>query len=358
MNWCIYFLLTSAAYAIVLKSMKSTKTLISRKPRLNLCMSTNPSDNKSNGYREKAQLHFQERSRLFNEAENARRNGNSLYATELSQQAHWHNEEMKLANHKAVIKIISAQSNKVREVDLHGLYVSEAIEVVEYYVAKHAGQVINVITGIGLNSDVSRGPKLYPAIVKLCEDNAWRYSGGYGYGSVSITCPKSETFLDPVDVPYEGLVVGEKLPDEIWDNLLTAAGDKFKYSFFDATTKVLLVYVDPRAFSYRTKIVTEEFQKLSTILKSCTLAIVTCDSPSDLKKMTKKKKESNLLLLLSNPNKNFMTAVKCKTKDKLLSMLMMVDFRSRQVLRIWYEDMWEVEETHELLLDQFEDISD
>ena len=53
-----------------------------------------------------------------------------------------------------------------------------------------------------------------------------------------------------------------------------------------------------------------------------------------------------------------MTAVKCKTKDKLLSMLMMVDFRSRQVLRIWYEDMWEVEETHELLLDQFEDISD
>ncbi len=113
--------------------------------------------------RRKAQYHYSERAKFFEAAEEASRRGNGVEANSLANEGRWHGDLMHNFNALAVDEVMRDQTGDT--IDLHGLFASEAIDVVKITMDEaKPGHNLNFITGKGLNSDKLKGPVLLPTI--------------------------------------------------------------------------------------------------------------------------------------------------------------------------------------------------
>eukprot|EP01038_Epipyxis_sp_PR26KG_P011413 gene11413-15296_t len=125
--------------------------------------------------REAAAKHAGLRGKYFDEAKAAFESGKKKEAKELSEEVKNQGVLLEQANARAVEVILKQQNlDSSESIDLHGLYVAEAVEAAKQFILKSASKKdsIEIITGAGLHS--ANGPLIKPAILKLCEENKWR----------------------------------------------------------------------------------------------------------------------------------------------------------------------------------------
>ncbi|KAG9007615.1 hypothetical protein FRB93_007651 [Tulasnella sp. JGI-2019a] len=120
--------------------------------------------------RAKAHAEGDAMARCFQESKEAYNSGDGAQAKDLSNQGKRHKEEMERLNNEASAWIFRANNEDSRpdELDLHGLYVKEAIQKTEEAIieAQNRGDnQIRIITGKGLHSQGAA--KLKPAIEEL-----------------------------------------------------------------------------------------------------------------------------------------------------------------------------------------------
>uniref|UniRef100_A0A5S6QRP2 Smr domain-containing protein n=1 Tax=Trichuris muris TaxID=70415 RepID=A0A5S6QRP2_TRIMR len=127
--------------------------------------------------RAEALHHKSEREYNFKKAQDAYRTGMKSVAYHYAQQAHLHDRKCKDANRQAANAILEYRRSlhPPTTVDLHGLYVPEALAAVSELLS-NAGpkQTLKVITGKGTHS--SDGPKIGPAVVKYLTQKKLEFS--------------------------------------------------------------------------------------------------------------------------------------------------------------------------------------
>ncbi|KDR75934.1 hypothetical protein GALMADRAFT_69130, partial [Galerina marginata CBS 339.88] len=131
--------------------------------------------NQSNEYyvslRARANEHGDQMAKCFQQSHEAYSHGDGASAKDLSNQGKDHQRQMDKLNKEASDYIFIGQDSKPGEVDLHGLYVKEAIARADQAIqtAKSEGQTqINFIVGKGLHSQGGI-TKLKPAIEELIQ---------------------------------------------------------------------------------------------------------------------------------------------------------------------------------------------
>lgn len=126
-----------------------------------------------------AQKEYKRRAELSEQSQQAYKSGDGAEAKRLSEKAKEHAQKMDEHNAKAaefVFRENNADSAE-DEIDLHGLFVNEAIEYLEKRI--NASQSRNeshldVIVGKGLHSD--HGAKIKPAVEDMCQKYGFKYS--------------------------------------------------------------------------------------------------------------------------------------------------------------------------------------
>ncbi|TFK25713.1 DUF1771-domain-containing protein, partial [Coprinopsis marcescibilis] len=128
----------------------------------------NQSNEYYQGLRDKAKEQGDQMSKCFKNSTEAYSRGDGALAKQLSDQGKEHKAKMERFNKQASDWIFQGLDSQPDEIDLHGLFVKEAIARTEEALetAKRTGQVeIKLIVGKGLHS--SNGAKLKPAIETL-----------------------------------------------------------------------------------------------------------------------------------------------------------------------------------------------
>ncbi|XP_054718465.1 NEDD4-binding protein 2-like [Uloborus diversus] len=134
--------------------------------------------------REIATHHYHQRQECIKKAQAAYCKGMKDVASFYAQQGDEHGQKLKEANKRASEVISKQRSNGSSLVlDLHGLYVQEAIPALEKFLRDRklelrrrqqtTPQVVSVITGQGIHS--MRGPKILPSVI------AFLKKAGYGF---------------------------------------------------------------------------------------------------------------------------------------------------------------------------------
>lgn len=122
-------------------------------------------------YRQQANAHATKRNEFFEQSQSAYKRGDGEQAKELSIRGKEQQELMEKANKKAA-EVAFLKNNKEREIweiDLHGLYVKEAVYYAREAVAKCQKKKLNhivFIVGMGNNS-LDGVRKIKPAIEEL-----------------------------------------------------------------------------------------------------------------------------------------------------------------------------------------------
>ncbi|KAL1918303.1 uncharacterized protein VTP21DRAFT_2963 [Calcarisporiella thermophila] len=120
------------------------------------------------------------RNRYFEQAAAAYQRGDGAKARALSLEGHRANQDMKEAHRRASRMIFEQRNSERVFLDLHGLHVSEAIEVLEERVTelvlkeKHKG-ILYVVTGTGHHSSGGRA-RLLPAVEEWLEREGFYYA--------------------------------------------------------------------------------------------------------------------------------------------------------------------------------------
>lgn len=130
---------------------------------------------KSKFHRLLASRYSDKRNEFFKLSQHAFRAGNHAKAKKHSFTANKYAELMDLANKRATDAAFaennSKKSQRAHEIDLHGLFVHEAIERLEERVnsaMQNGFPHLIVVTGQGVHSE--NGPKIKPAGIKFAED--------------------------------------------------------------------------------------------------------------------------------------------------------------------------------------------
>ncbi|CAB4255345.1 Smr domain-containing protein KABA2_06S03322 [Maudiozyma barnettii] len=124
--------------------------------------------------REQAQRHFKTHKQLSAESQQAYKNGDKGRAKQLSDKSHQEHRQFQQLNNRAA-EFVFVENNKdsmSNEIDLHGLYVSEAEYVVKkrlIYGNSHGEQDIRIIVGKGKHSSGGVA-KIKPAVEGLCQE--------------------------------------------------------------------------------------------------------------------------------------------------------------------------------------------
>ena len=140
--------------------------------------------------RKEAVMHANKRNECFKKSREAYLGGRGAEAKEFSELGKEHKAKMEAANKKAMEIVIVAQDlDEADKINLHGLYVQEAVEATRDFVKSCIGRFerVQVITGQGLHSD--KGPVIKPAIIKLCEREDWEYSLDFNPGCLLVRVP-------------------------------------------------------------------------------------------------------------------------------------------------------------------------
>eukprot|EP01036_Dinobryon_divergens_P033591 gene33591-43413_t len=201
-------------------------------------------------------------------------------------------------------------------IDLHGLFASEAIDVVKITMDEaKPGHTLNFITGKGLNSDKLKG------------------------------CFSIEVPLEAPPISEDQrLAVGDFIPKE-------------ESAAITLISHYAVVFIDPRRSSAQTVEVINEFKgihcdALGTTSNKISLNIITSDDTNDLRKLVKKRR-IDWCVILSDSEKKLAEAVGCYGVDRLLSVLMVLDAVTGCVVGIWYEgcEEWETDVTGDLVME-------
>lgn len=241
--------------------------------------------------RRKAQYHYSERAKFFEAAEEASRRGNGVEANSLANEVRWHGDLMHNFNALTVDEVMRDQTGDT--IDLHGLFASEAIDVVKITMDEaKPGHNLDFITGKGLNSDKLKGPVLLPTIEQLCINQNWSFK--YNEGCFSITVPLEA----PPISEHQRLAVGDFIPKEIWKCLRDIEGKVFDASYLLKCRKepaaisinhYAEVFIDPRRSSAQTMEVINEFKGIHCDAlgpsNKISLNIITSDDTNDLRKL-------------------------------------------------------------------------
>ncbi|CAN6641690.1 hypothetical protein TRVA0_018S02696 [Trichomonascus vanleenenianus] len=129
--------------------------------------------------RDLAQKEHERRGHLVEQSKQCYQNGDGEEAKRLSNEAKKHGDKMDEYNRQAAeyaFRENNADSHE-DEIDLHGLYVKEAIEILETRISacKSRGDShLDVIVGKGLHSE--HGAKIKPAVQQLCQKNHFKYA--------------------------------------------------------------------------------------------------------------------------------------------------------------------------------------
>jgi hypothetical protein len=215
--------------------------------------------------RDKARHHAEKRSKMFDAAADAIRKGYGALAGSLSEEGKWHGSMVDEYNSKAVDEILGPQENNHDSIDLHGLYESEAIDVVKDFLLDNPAKQVDVITGKGLHSEHGKGPVLQFAIQKLADSKGWKYR--YDDGCFFIDSPALVNLTETDE--HEGLPIGSTFPCETWASLRDLNDVAFKFSRLGkGIYPCAVVYIDPRRSSDQTRAVVDEFKQLSAICKN------------------------------------------------------------------------------------------
>lgn len=125
-------------------------------------------------FRQEAQQHFQKYKDLSARSQQAYKAGNKQEAKQNSDAAQLEHKKFQELNNKAA-EFVFVENNKdsgPNEIDLHGLFVSEAEYVVKrrfIYAIEHHESEIRAIVGKGLHSQ-NGVAKIKPAIEQLCQE--------------------------------------------------------------------------------------------------------------------------------------------------------------------------------------------
>ncbi|KAI9442249.1 hypothetical protein H4582DRAFT_1267548 [Lactarius indigo] len=139
------------------------------------------------GQRENARWNGREMAKAYSWAKSAQRAGDHWAAEEHRQRGDAHKSEMEVRDSYAA-SIIFGENNKNRRdgmIDLHGLYVAEAIEFVDElleYTRSRGDEVAYFIVGKGLHSGTGRA-KIRSALKDLCNKRGldhWLYPHNAG----------------------------------------------------------------------------------------------------------------------------------------------------------------------------------
>lgn len=130
-------------------------------------------------YQAKVDEHARKRNEYNEAAKKAYESGDGKLAKELSEKAKKEGELMKQAQKEAARAVFKRRNkdNGDDVIDLHGLQVAPAVEIVSEYLDKwqrKPGKYI-IITGKGLHSD-EKGPKIRPAVEKLLKERKIKYN--------------------------------------------------------------------------------------------------------------------------------------------------------------------------------------
>lgn len=139
-------------------------------------------------YQKKVDEHARKRQEYFDASKKAHDEGDGKLAKELSEKGKQEGELMKKAQAEAARAVFKKRNadNGDDVIDLHGLQVEPAVEIVAEYLdkwTKKSGSY-TIITGKGLHSD-EKGPKIRPAVEKLLKDRNIKFEDVPGQFDVS-----------------------------------------------------------------------------------------------------------------------------------------------------------------------------
>lgn len=121
--------------------------------------------------RSEAALHAKLRSEAFQKATHAWAKRQGEMAAFYAQQGHMHTKHMQEANQRAAALILKTQGAQQNRVDLHGLYVKEALETIEERIQNgEPGSVLYVITGKGSHSRDGQA-RIKPAVLRYLQEH-------------------------------------------------------------------------------------------------------------------------------------------------------------------------------------------
>mmetsp|Transcript_23798 Transcript_23798/g.31115 ORF Transcript_23798/g.31115 Transcript_23798/m.31115 type:complete len:200 (-) Transcript_23798:119-718(-) len=130
-------------------------------------------------YRDEAKRCAEQRSHCFQQSSKAFEEGKKGEAKQLSNEGKEFGKKMEVANQKAVDELLKTQQDlKIGKLDLHGMYVKEAIQATENFinlVTKDAKlSQLEIVTGIG-NHSQNHQAKIKPEIVSLLQKRNLKY---------------------------------------------------------------------------------------------------------------------------------------------------------------------------------------
>ncbi|KAK7207766.1 hypothetical protein BZA70DRAFT_272159 [Myxozyma melibiosi] len=127
-----------------------------------------------------AEAEFKARSRCYDDSHKAYAEGDGAAAKQLSEMAKDHDRKMDEYNAEAAAFVFRANNadSDYDEIDLHGLYVKEAEEVLEQRISACKARNddhLEVIVGKGKHS-TGGVAKIKPAVEQLCEKHGFQYA--------------------------------------------------------------------------------------------------------------------------------------------------------------------------------------
>lgn len=185
------------------------------------------------------------------------------------------------------------------------------------------------------DGDASRGKVSYEPVV-------------HDGNSVSISI---YLFLSLIHAP--GLASGDILALSLWSQLTDSDGKPTELSKVskENTVDVVVVYADPRRLTDECKLIVNEFNKIPQKELKVSLAVVNCDDSNDLRKFLKKNSGVSFSIL-SDKTKVFMDAAKCRSNNRLLSSLFLLEVNSGKIIKVWYENDWDAFTTKDLIVEE------
>lgn len=161
-----------------------------------------------------------------------------------------------------------------------------------------------------------------------------------------------DEFEEDDDYEEDGLFSGEVLEINTLNSLLTLSGGPVGVEDIcnNSQADILVLFADPRRFNIKFQNVLRELKSIPKNKLRLSIGVVTCSDVSDIKKMLKK--QDFAFPIFFDPKRRLMNALECQDEDRLESALALIDIKTKQIIRIWYEDRkWDILKTKDMVVE-------
>lgn len=189
-------------------------------------------------------------------------------------------------------------------------------------------------------------------------------SSDFGYDEFELAMFEEESSIDGFSVrgskmsaaptEHDGLYSGDAISEYSWDTLLNHQGMPMNFEkVHQFKHDILVLYVDPRRMTEDFKIMLQQLGQVPGNSLQAGLVAVNCDDWNDHRKFAKKGNGlPQSVSLLNDPKRILVDEVRCKTDMGMQSALILMDVESCQVLKVWYQNDWDVFTTRDLITDE------